>query len=203
MRSIFITGGARSGKSVFALTCAQKLSGKKAFVATAQALDPEMQERIEMHKQQRGSAWDTYEEPLNVRALVEDLKHRYDVVVIDCLTLWLSNVMHAGMDVLQEIDRFAGVTIDNERAGSGRGNQRAGARRGNPSGYPMTASTGGYPFASAPTVFIISNEVGMGIVPENELARRFRDYQGMLNQHVARSADEVYLMVSGIPLKLK
>ena len=198
MRSIFITGGARSGKSAYALAYAQKLSGRKAFVATAQALDPEMQERIGMHKQQRGSAWETYEEPLNVRGLVEDLKHRYDVIVIDCLTLWLSNVMHAGLDVIREIDRFAGVT-----AGETNDNQLAGAGRGNPSGYPMTSSTGVYPFASAPTVFIISNEVGMGIVPENELARRFRDYQGMLNQHVARSADEVYLMVSGIPLKLK
>ncbi len=184
MRSIFITGGARSGKSVFALACAQKLSGKKAFVATAQALDPEMQQRIEIHKRQRDSAWDTYEEPLNVRALVEDLKHRYDVVVIDCLTLWLSNVMHADLDVIQEIDRFAGGINENQGAG--------------PSPAPTAAGT-----SPASTVFMISNEVGMGIVPENELARRFRDYQGMLNQHVAASADEIYLMVSGIPLKVK
>ncbi len=167
----FITGGARSGKSAYALAQAQKLSGKKAFIATAQALDDEMQARIKMHKKQRSNVWDTYEEPMEPARLIEELKSRYDVLLIDCLTLWLSNIMYAEMDVMKEIEKFAGCLITQGK--------------------------------EQPTIFIVSNEVGMGIVPENKFARIFRDYQGLLNQHIAGIADEVYMLVAGIPLKIK
>lgn len=179
MRVLFITGGARSGKSAYALSQAQLLPGKKAFIATAQALDDEMSARIEAHKRQRDLVWNTYEEPIMVAGLVEKLKYKYDVVLIDCLTVWLSNVMHAGLDVTHEMERLIaaiGLTPkDNSKS--------------------VTSPT--------PTIFIVSNEIGMGIVPENSLARDFRDYQGMLNQLIAGIANEVYLMVAGIPVRVK
>src|SRR3990172_1777244 len=92
-KTYFITGGARSGKSAFAEKLASEQAGKRAYVATAQALDPEMAARIEQHRKDRGAAWDTYEEPLAVAELLKKLSGRYDAVLLDCLTLWLSNVM--------------------------------------------------------------------------------------------------------------
>ncbi len=167
----FITGGARSGKSAFAEKLASELAGKRAYLATAQALDPEMAARIEKHRKDRGIAWDTYEEPLAVAELLKKLSGRYDVVLLDCLTLWLSNVMaHSdGDDVVSSrsdelvaaIKEFNGVCI------------------------------------------IVSNEVGLGIVPDNPLARKFRDFAGMLNQRAALTADDVYFTAAGIPVKIK
>ncbi len=209
MRNFFITGGARSGKSAFALSQAQVLPGKKAFIATAMALDDEMKERIEAHKRQRNSVWDTYEEPIRVAGLVEDLQHRYDVLLIDCLTVWLSNAMHAGLDVMQEIEKLVGAIIIH-RQGKALPVQYAGdpvrlvqtldnkdIHREEGQGYPVAGTS------PSPAVFIVSNEVGMGIVPANTLAREFRDYQGLLNQRIAGIADEVYFMVAGIPMKIK
>jgi adenosylcobinamide kinase/adenosylcobinamide-phosphate guanylyltransferase len=170
-RSYFITGGARSGKSAFAEKLASGFAGKRAYLATAQALDPEMAARIEKHRKDRGIAWDTYEEPLAVAELMEKLSGRYDVVLLDCLTLWLSNVMaHSDSDgavisrsenLATAIRNFNGVCI------------------------------------------VVSNEVGLGIVPDNPLARKFRDFAGILNQRVAQVADEVYFTASGIPVKIK
>ena len=170
-RSYFITGGARSGKSAFAEKLASGLAGKRAYLATAQALDPEMAARIEKHRKDRGIAWDTYEEPLAVAELMKKLSGRYDVVLLDCLTLWLSNVMarsdsdgaliSRSEDLATAIRDFNGVCI------------------------------------------VVSNEVGLGIVPDNPLARKFRDFAGMLNQRVAQAADEVYFTASGIPVKIK
>ena len=177
MRIIFITGGARSGKSAYALSQAQILPGKKVFIATAQALDNEMSRRIDIHRKERGSTFDTYEEPIKISQIIEELKPRYDVMLIDCLTLWLSNIMYAGLDVVQEMDKLVGAVLADAR------DPRAGA--------------------SPAAIVIVSNEVGMGIVPENTLARQFRDYQGLLNQHIAGIANEVYLMVSGIPVRIK
>ena len=167
----FITGGARSGKSAFAEKVASELAGKRAYLATAQALDPEMAARIEKHRKDRGTAWDTFEEPLAVAELLKKLSGRYDVVLLDCLTLWLSNVMaHSEGDgvvsfrsdeLVAAINDFNGVCI------------------------------------------VVSNEVGLGIVPDNPLARRFRDFAGILNQRVALTADDVYFTAAGIPLKIK
>jgi len=167
----FITGGARSGKSAFAEGLALRLPGRRAYLATAQALDAEMLARIEHHRRRRGDAWDTFEEPLAVAELVRKLNGRYDVLLLDCLTLWLSNVI-------------ARVATDGDVA------ERV---------EDLAAAIGTYAGAS----LIVSNEVGLGIVPENPLARRFRDLAGFLNQRIARAADEAYLMASGIPVKIK
>lgn len=165
---IFITGGARSGKSSFALKEASEISGKKAYIATAEALDGEMKERIEKHKRDRGNEWDTYEEPLDISDAINKIKDEYSVILFDCLTLWLSNLLMNDKAVEKEIGRF----VDSLSAISC-------------------------------TLYIVSNEVGMGIVPENELARRFRDMAGMLNQKVAEIADDVYMVVAGMPIKIK
>jgi adenosylcobinamide kinase/adenosylcobinamide-phosphate guanylyltransferase len=171
---VFITGGARSGKSIFALKEASKISGNRAYVATAEALDEEMRKRIEEHKKQRGKDWETYEEPLKIAHLVENIKGRYSVILIDCLTLWLSNLMHSKLNIEEEIENLIGALKD------------------------LSLVT-----RHSLIVYIISNEVGMGIVPENEMARRFRDLAGILNQKVSEVSDEVYLVVAGISIKIK
>lgn len=177
MRIVFITGGARSGKSRFALEKANSMNGKKIYIATAEPLDEEMKERIKRHKEERGREWLTMEEPIKIPKLLRELKGECDVILLDCLTLWLSNLMVAGKELSGEIEEFIADL----------------------KGIKNSSSSCLQPLV----LFIVSNEVGMGIVPENELARRFRDLAGMLNQRVAEIADEVYFMVSGIPLKIK
>lgn len=167
----FITGGARSGKSSFAERLAAETDGRRAYVATAQALDEEMASRIAKHRLDRGDAWDTYEEPLAVAELLGKLSARYAVVLLDCLTLWLSNVM-------AHVDTDGNVV---ERA-----EELLGAVRSFPG-----------------TCIIVSNEVGLGIVPDNALARKFRDMAGMINQNMALAADEVYFTAAGIPIRIK
>jgi adenosylcobinamide kinase/adenosylcobinamide-phosphate guanylyltransferase len=167
----FITGGARSGKSAFAEKLADGLAGKRAYIATAQALDPEMVARIEHHRKRRGTTWDTFEEPLAVPDLLRKLNGRYQTVLLDCLTLWLSNIMAhsegngevAGRseDLVEAIKEFGSACI------------------------------------------VVSNEVGLGIVPDNPIARQFRDLAGILNQKMAKIADEAYFMASGIPMRIK
>ncbi len=165
---VFITGGVRSGKSSFALKEASKIPGKKVYIATAEALDEEMRERIEDHKRKRGKDWDTHEEPISIADVIKNIEDRYNIIVIDCLTLWLSNLFLNNKNVKKEIESFY-----------------------------CSLSTARCP------LFIVSNEVGMGIVPENEMARNFRDMAGILNQKVAEISDEVYVVVAGIPLKIK
>jgi adenosylcobinamide kinase/adenosylcobinamide-phosphate guanylyltransferase len=166
---VFVTGGARSGKSIFALSEALKIPGEKAFLATAEATDKEMEERIKRHKRDRRGGWKTFEEPIHIARLMKDIDARYPATIVDCLTLWLANVMMSGLDVEKETDRLVAALKALKKS----------------------------------RVFIVSNEVGMGIVPENELARRFRDMAGRLNQRVAAIADEVYVTLSGIPVKIK
>ena len=167
---IFVTGGAKSGKSSFVLNEAEKHEGQKAFIATAEALDEEMKNRIEKHKKQRGDGWDTYEESLRIDETIARLAGRYSVIVLDCLTLWLSNAMHRGVDIEHEIENFLNIL-----------------RHKKQDSY----------------IYIVSNEVGMGIVPENKLARQFRDLAGTMNQKVAGVSDEVFMVVAGIPVKIK
>jgi adenosylcobinamide kinase/adenosylcobinamide-phosphate guanylyltransferase len=168
---IFITGGARSGKSRFAQELARKFPGPKAYLATAQALDQEMAERILKHKQSRGAEWQTLEEPLRASEVIMEKGSRFQLVLLDCLTLWISNLMMAGWseeNILGEADRL------------------------------MQASKN-----AACSFIFVGNEVGMGIVPDNLQARIFRDLSGLIQQKVAREADEVYWMVSGLPQKIK
>ncbi|MDH4162519.1 MAG: bifunctional adenosylcobinamide kinase/adenosylcobinamide-phosphate guanylyltransferase [Nitrospirota bacterium] len=168
---IFITGGARSGKSAFAEKLAGEITGKRAYLATAQALDAEMVERIEHHRKRRGGAWDTFEEPLAIAELVGKLAGRYSVVLLDCLTLWLSNVMARRSkddEVRESIDELAAALRSHDG-----------------------------------TLLVVSNEVGLGIVPDNALVRRFRDLAGIMNQRVAAAADEAYFVAAGLPVKIK
>lgn len=170
-RIYFITGGARSGKSALAENLAGNLGGERAYIATAQALDAEMAARIAKHRQSRGDAWDTYEEPLAVDELLEKLSGRYAVILLDCLTLWLSNVMaHTDGDeaVFRKMNRLAAA---------------------------VQACKG--------SRILVSNEVGLGIVPDNPLARKFRDMAGLLNQKMAGIAHEAYFTAAGIPMKIK
>jgi adenosylcobinamide kinase/adenosylcobinamide-phosphate guanylyltransferase len=167
----FITGGARSGKSTFAEKLASGIAGKRAYIATAQALDAEMAARIEEHRKNRGDSWDTFEEPLAIAELVRKLNGRYDLVLLDCLTLWLSNVM------AREDDDSAVISRADELASA------------------FAEFTG--------SCFVVSNEVGLGIVPDNPLARRFRDLAGVINQRMAHAADEAYFLAAGIPMRIK
>ncbi|MBF0329523.1 MAG: bifunctional adenosylcobinamide kinase/adenosylcobinamide-phosphate guanylyltransferase [Nitrospirae bacterium] len=164
----FIIGGARSGKSSFALKKASDKQGKKAYIATAQAFDAEMKERIEKHKKERSSDWECFEEPLEIAALLKNIQGRYEVILLDCLTLWLSNMMLAEKNIEDEIESLVSSIKGNKSS-----------------------------------LFFVSNEVGLGIVPDNPLARRFRDLAGTLNQSIAAVADEVYFVAAAIPMKIK
>jgi adenosylcobinamide kinase/adenosylcobinamide-phosphate guanylyltransferase len=166
-----ITGGARSGKSRYALSLARKYRGKRAFVATAEPFDDEMRDRIMKHRKERGEAFITAEEPIDLRQAIDSLPGDVRVAVVDCLTVWIGNLMHKsdGADAdYPEINHFLDL-LD----------------------YPPC------------DLCIVSNEVGMSLVPENAMARRFRDLCGVLNQQVAERADRVVLMVSGIPVTVK
>ncbi len=169
---IFVTGGARSGKSDFAQDLAEKRSGRRLFVATAEAFDDEMRARILNHKKRRGDRWDTVEEAIHLGKVMKTSAQGYDTVCIDCCTLWMSNLMGA---YPQETER-AETVIDEFFAG-------------------LEGFKG--------TLIVISNEVGLGIVPENALAREYRDRLGFLNQRMARRADRVYFMIAGMPLAVK
>ncbi len=169
-RLILISGGARSGKSRFAHQLALSLGSNRLFVATAQAWDQEMKARISAHQDERGADFDTLEEPLDLEKAFETQSFR-DVILIDCLTLWISNYL---LD-----DRFSDEEIKAKIQDSlSAALQRAG------------------------TVILVSNEVGFGIVPDNALARRFRDLNGSLQQAIAARANEVYLSVLGQTLPL-
>jgi len=172
MKLSFITGGARSGKSAFALRVASRIKGKKAYIATAEALDDEMKERIHKHKAERGNDWDTYEAPLGIADTLQDIKGKYKTILLDCLTLWLSNTLLTSEQTEESIDAFI------DRLNS------------------LNSVDGLH-------LYIVSNEVGMGIVPDNALSRRFRDLAGTLNQRIAALADEVNLVIAGIPVRIK
>lgn len=164
-RTALILGGARSGKSRYAEGIARAMGRDRVYVATAQAHDDEMARRIEAHVAARGDGWRTMEAPLDLTAALEA---EGDVLLVDCLTLWLTNLMLAERDPAAETDRLLAS---------------------------LKAAT-------AP-VILVSNEVGLGIVPDNALARRFRDAQGVLNQRIAEQADLVVFMAAGLPLVMK
>lgn len=164
---ILVTGGARAGKSAFAQEWAHALGdGQVSFIATAQAMDEEMRQRIEKHKAERPITWEILEEPLEVPYTLSLAQGR--VVLLDCLTLWVSNLMHAEREVLPEIENLLAVRAETDK-----------------------------------TLLVVTNEVGMGIVPDNALARRYRDLLGAANRRMAEEANVVYLLVSGIPVKIK
>ncbi len=171
----FILGGARSGKSSFALAEASKAAGgkmKKAFIATMEPGDDELRARISAHRMERGPEWETFEEPLRLPALLDRISGRFDVILLDCLTLWLSNLM---------------LSNGGGSVGDAPGELAEALKR----------ASGSCP------VFTVSNEVGMGIVPDTGLGRAFRDEAGRLNRLVAAAADRVFLVVAGLPQRIK
>lgn len=200
---IFIIGGARSGKSSFVLKEASKISGRKAYIATAEALDREMKERIEKHKKDRGNNWDTYEEPLKVSTILSDIKDKYNVIVLDCLTLWLSNMLNRAQNTEPAYSPRGPARTGGEAGRTGR--HRTQIIEDNIQGFidvlkDFSVCSLGSGFCN---LYVVSNEVGMGIVPDNKMAREFRDWAGFLNQKIAEIADEVYLIAAGIPLRIK
>jgi len=193
MKIVFVIGGARSGKSSFALKEASKAEGRKVYIATAEALDEEMQDRIEKHRAERGSEWDTIEEPLKLPEVLMNIKDKYSAALIDCLTLWLSNVLIRK----QNTEDRTQTTEEGIKALLVSLEQYKNSAVSSPGSGPAC------PADSLCALYIVSNEVGMGIVPENKLARQFRDLAGAMNQRIAEIADELYLVTAGIPLKIK
>lgn len=167
MAVILITGGARSGKSKRAETRARNFPGQPVYVATAEALDAEMDARIARHRARRGTDWIEREVPLDLVPVLVATDGG-GARLVDCLTLWLSNLMHAERDWEREVSELSATL----------------------------------PGLKSPVVFV-TNEVGLGIVPDNALARSFRDAAGVMNQTIADVADEVEFVVAGLPMKLK
>ena len=165
MSVVLVLGGARSGKSRFAESLAHQPAN---YIATAQAFDDEMRERIAAHKVQRGTKWVTHEEPLDLVATLQKIDDLGNFILVDCLTLWLSNLLLAERDCDAEIEKL----VAHLKSATSR-------------------------------IVIVSNEVGLGIVPDNKLARAFRDVQGLANQRVAEVALSVVFMVAGLPLTVK
>lgn len=166
-RLTFVLGGARSGKSRHAETLVEACPPPWTYIATAQSFDDEMHERILEHRKRRGTDWQTAEAPIELAEALSTVPAGAPVL-IDCLTLWMSNLLLAERDIEAEILRL----VDRLRKPTG------------------------------PWI-VVSNEVGLGIVPDNALARRFRDAAGRLNQLVAAEADNVVFMVAGLPMKVK
>ncbi|PYE90035.1 adenosylcobinamide kinase /adenosylcobinamide-phosphate guanylyltransferase [Phyllobacterium leguminum] len=167
-KTTFVLGGARSGKSVFAEQLVEQSGLDAVYIATGQAYDDEMRERIAAHKQRRGLVWTTVEEPLDLIGALRSHAGEGRAVLVDCLTLWLTNLMMAERDIAAEIARLAAAIPELSGA-----------------------------------VLFVSNEVGLGIVPDNRMARAFRDHAGRLNQAVAAAANQVYFIAAGLPLKMK
>lgn len=173
---IFITGGARSGKSAFAEKRARAFGAPLGYLATAQVLDGEMDERVRRHRERRGGEWHTVEEPLHLSQALARCDGQYQAILVDCLTLWLSNLLFMYEDAGEESEE----RIHDEL-------------------LRLKSTLHGM----VTPVVLVSNEVGMGIVPDNALARMFRDIAGTANQILAAAADEVHAVISGIPLRLK
>jgi len=168
---ILVTGGVRSGKSAYAQKIAEASGAKVFYIATAQALDGEMKKRIKSHRRSRAKSWVTIEEPVHLAGAINALPSGKKTIILDCLTLFISNLIHNGRsdpqicadvkDLVKALRKKSELSI------------------------------------------VVTNEVGSGIVPDNKLARMFRDLQGAINQITAKEADRVCLLVSGIPVQIK
>ena len=184
MKSTIIlgSGGARSGKSEFAEQLALSLKGRKAYVATGQAFDDEMKDRIKKHKLRRGKEWITFEIPLHLHENWEQIKNVSDVILIDCLTMFTSNHVfaHGDINTQEDANRIESIILKELRLLLQEINN-----------------------SNNKTVIFVTNEIGLGIVPENKLARYFRDITGRVNREVASAANKMYLTISGVTIELK
>jgi len=169
MGHVLVLGGARSGKTGFAERLAMRAGQRPAYLATAEALDDEMRERVRTHRQQRGGTFATIEEPLELSHALLRAAREHDAILVDCLTLWITNMIVANMNVAEAVDE-------------------------------LVATLGRI---SSARVILVSNEVGLGIVPDNAMARMFRDLAGSAHQRLAEICDDAYFVVAGLPLVLK
>lgn len=179
---ILCSGGARSGKSEFAEQLALSLKGRKAYVATGQAFDDEMKDRIKKHQMRRGKEWITFEIPLHLHKNWEHIKNVSDVILIDCLTMFTSNHIfaHGDINTQEDSNRIESIILEELRLLLQEINN-----------------------SNDKTVIFVTNEIGLGIVPENKLARYFRDITGRVNREVASAANKMYLTISGVTIELK
>jgi adenosylcobinamide kinase / adenosylcobinamide-phosphate guanylyltransferase len=168
VRSLLVIGGARSGKSAYAQQLAEGYSSERLYLATATPGDEEMAVRIARHQADRGQVWTTLEEPFEVARALAVQSRPGRAIVVDCLTLWLSNLLLAGRDPAPAVAGLADAIA-----------------------------------ALAGPVILVSNEVGMGLVPDHKLGREFRDWQGRANREIARVCDAVVFVAAGLPLQLK
>ncbi|QJW46864.1 bifunctional adenosylcobinamide kinase/adenosylcobinamide-phosphate guanylyltransferase [bacterium BFN5] len=175
---ILVTGGARSGKSLFAERYAHQSGTRIAYIATAQIYDNEMKNRVDIHRSRRPAEWKTFEAPYAAEKAVAEAATTADTILFDCLTIYTSNLLLAQTAPIDKTARYQSVKQAIDRL------------------IKSVESV-------SSTVIFVTNEVGMSIVPENALAREYRDLAGMVNQMVAASAHEVYLVVSGIPVNIK
>ncbi|MBA3035509.1 MAG: bifunctional adenosylcobinamide kinase/adenosylcobinamide-phosphate guanylyltransferase [Desulfobacterium sp.] len=167
-----ITGGCKSGKSRHALELADNVKGdRKLFVATCIPFDDEMKERIRRHQEERSKTWHTLEVPVLLSETISEWSAKSDIILIDCLTLWINNIMFQHPDIDKVTDNIQNLVSSIKN--------------------------------SCCPVVLVSNEVGSGIVPDNELARFFRDAAGLVNQKIASISDKVIWMVAGIPVVIK
>jgi len=170
-KTLLVTGPCRSGKSSCALEHAEHCGTRRLFIATAQIFDQEMEARVKRHRAERDPSWTTIEEPLDPAAVIQEHQATYDVILLDCITLWLTNLLGQDMsdaNILERVDELCTVLQQT----------------------PIH-------------IIMVTNETGWSIVPENPLARRFRDLAGFANQRLARAAEAVILTVAGLPLVIK
>ncbi len=186
-RVVLVLGGARSGKSAFAEKLALSSQRSVAFIATATAGDEEMQERIAHHRAARPQHWHTLEEPLDLAGAVRQASSLADVLILDCLTLWTANwlLQQPGLDWEQPVVPGAAFSAQNALK------------------EIETMLAVAHSMSPQQTLIIVSNEVGLGLVPDYPLGRAYRDALGSVNQAVARIAERVYLLVAGIPVDIK
>ena len=179
---ILCSGGARSGKSEFAERLALSTEGRKAYVATGQAFDEEMVDRIRKHQERRGDIWTNFEVPLYLTKEWQNISQSADVILIDCLTMFTTNHMmaHGSIQGQQDANDLEEAVLSELE-----------------SLLSLIASSDGK------TVIFVTNEIGLGIVPDNKLARYFRDIAGRVNRTVATEADKLYLTISGVTIELK
>jgi adenosylcobinamide kinase/adenosylcobinamide-phosphate guanylyltransferase len=168
-RHVLVLGGARSGKTAFAEQLAIRSGTRPAYLATAEALDAEMRDRVESHRAGRAARFTTIEEPLALPAALVRASASHDVILVDCLTLWITNLLVANDDVATAVSELGATLVQ----------------------------------LKASKVILVSNEVGLGIVPDNAMARTFRDLAGAAHQRLAEICDDVHFIVAGLPMTLK
>jgi adenosylcobinamide kinase/adenosylcobinamide-phosphate guanylyltransferase len=169
MGHVLVLGGARSGKTGFAERLAMRAGERPAYLATAETLDTEMRDRVRLHQHQRGPQFTTIEEPLRLSAAIAAAARAHDVILVDCLTLWITNLIVANENVAAAVDELLATLLETTES----------------------------------RVILVSNEVGLGIVPDNAMARMFRDLAGSAHQRIAEICEDAYFVMAGLPMVLK